>query len=1759
MKKNFFISQFFIFLWSFLYFSKLFAQIDTISGLSLWIRSDSGIVLDLAGRVKQWYDFSPNSFIFIQNDSLARPKLLIDNSFFCPTLYFDGLNDFFDGGNILNLSPTGNTIFILAKYKGNGSIVAKSLYGPANARYASLIMNNALLFLYQDNYDRSVLVPLQDSIFLVTINKNNSTNSINISINGIQKNTISFDGSYPMTSQYNFLIGAYNNEAGTIPPILFFNGYIYEIIFFNRNLTLHEQKNIENYLMNKIIPPLKLPEDTTLSLFCPFTIKPKKIYSSYLWNTGETTDSIVVTKSGIYSLTVTDIFGRVSSDSILINFPIGDDFLYERFLCLNDSITIHTNLDEQFYDFIWSNNYTSSYITIDTPGKYWFSIVDTANCIFHSDTINVYLDSIAFNDFLDDTTIICFGDTVKSNALDNSFSYLWSTNDTLSFILPNITGWYKLTVTNVNNCRKIDSTYVIIKGQKPVISWQKTHSCLNSPIKYSCFSEDSIQLCKWIFNNNDTLFGQEVYYQYQDSGVYLNTLNVISINNCETLLTFKDTIYDNPRAGLKYKLGCLGQNTILESNSIVQFNDSIVEYYWLINNQTYFGSIIQLDLNPGKFLIFHKVKTQHNCEDTILYNLNVKNPSLPLPALINFPSNNQNVLSDTVLFSWDNFNQLSYIKISYDSNFSNILIKSPLSYNNFFAYPVDSNKTVYWKIITFNECNDSIISSIYRFSTYKNFKNSYLSLWLMADSQVYTLNNRVYEWKDISNNQYILSQSNISFSPFRSISTILNNRYVIKFNGINNFLFGGKILPISARGNSFFILGNTNSSNGTFISKSLLGNAESRYSLFVENSEIKFLYHDLNNNIFTLPVNNNFHLWTILINKVESVAKIFDNSIYKGSFNFSATYNWNNVYDFLIGAYNNTEGTVPPGGYFLNGNIAEILIYDTIVSDLEHKLIETYLMDKYAPPVSLPADTVLTSFCPFTIKPNGYFISYLWNTGDTSSSIAITKSGKYMITTTDIFGRVSKDSMIVTFPQTNIPDTIVICYGDSALVTSALGNLVDYYWSTGSKKNYSYVKQHGWHYVTVTDLTACSTIDSFFVKVDSLSIIPLFINDTLNLCSGNLLTIQQNLSNITSYLWEPTLDSTSAIVVDQSQLYTVEVKNIYGCSNKDSIYINIIGIAPIAQYIASHTCFGDTTYFTDNSIVQDSASICEWLWIVNNSDSIYTQNFKYLFPNYGIHNVRLIVKTTNQCYDDTTKNIIIHPLPNPNFNIYGLCNNKPTYFINTSTIPFDTIVKYEWNFGDNSAIDTSKNPVHVYNLYQDYNVQLIATSNQNCVDSIVKTITIKQTPLAGFFTSATCVETPVYFIDTSKTNYYYPLIKWEWYFGDGNFSNLPNPIHVFNSVGNYECTLIVQSLNGCSDTAKKIISVSSNPIAIIANDTACAKNFFRIYDFSTAENATIINRKWIKDHQLINSSNDTIILYSNVPDTLLLYLYVETNTGCSDSVSKEIIIYPLPSISFSVSPQIGPAPLTVNFINNSSPGTSFWNFGNGDTSTKTSPQYTYLDTGSYTVLLIQQNEYTCKDSAIKTIKVVPPLYDLMVNELNFTANAGVLQFKCKIINSGTLPVTNIILKLNINSVFNVFEIIKDTILPLDFIVYNMNTIIPIPEGGIKYACLTASIDAEEINYTNNIACIASENVDNLLIIYPIPTNDYLNIMFNSKEKQQSVIKVYDTKGNLIISEMVVLNNDVNVIKLNTFKLKKGLYFLKITTKYSNFVEKFIKN
>ncbi|MBK7966476.1 MAG: hypothetical protein IPK10_15140 [Bacteroidetes bacterium] len=181
-----------------------------------------------------------------------------------------------------------------------------------------------------------------------------------------------------------------------------------------------------------------------------------------------------------------------------------------------------------------------------------------------------------------------------------------------------------------------------------------------------------------------------------------------------------------------------------------------------------------------------------------------------------------------------------------------------------------------------------------------------------------------------------------------------------------------------------------------------------------------------------------------------------------------------------------------------------------------------------------------------TVLQPGNFVSYLWSTGSTSSSIQTNNSGIYIVTVTDNNGCVNSNTSNVVVhlnPTPSILGQNEICEGKST-VLSLNSNYTQYLWSTGASTPTQTINTAGNYSIVVTDAFGCTGTNSFLVLVNPLPLVD--ITGDLDKCSGEITTLS-TIPGQGTYSWSNGSTDPS-ITVTAGGIYTVTVTTIKGCT-----------------------------------------------------------------------------------------------------------------------------------------------------------------------------------------------------------------------------------------------------------------------------------------------------------------------------------------------------------------------------------------------------------------------------------------------------------------------------------------------------------------------------------------------------------------------------------------------------------------------------------
>ena len=170
--------------------------------------------------------------------------------------------------------------------------------------------------------------------------------------------------------------------------------------------------------------------------------------STFLWNTNATTQTIIATTDGTYSVTVTTPSGcsdTFDATVTLVPEPVVD-LGPDTALCAGQPLVLDAG--NPGLGHLWSTNATSQTITATTSGVYWVE-VDNGSCIA-TDSIDVVLHPLPVDMLMDVT--VCEDQPAMLDAGNPGGSYLWSTNATSQTIAVNASGTYTVTVTTPQQC-----------------------------------------------------------------------------------------------------------------------------------------------------------------------------------------------------------------------------------------------------------------------------------------------------------------------------------------------------------------------------------------------------------------------------------------------------------------------------------------------------------------------------------------------------------------------------------------------------------------------------------------------------------------------------------------------------------------------------------------------------------------------------------------------------------------------------------------------------------------------------------------------------------------------------------------------------------------------------------------------------------------------------------------------------------------------------------------------------------------------------------------------------------------------------------------------------------------------------------------------------------------------------------------------------------------------------------------------------------
>ena len=678
-------------------------------------------------------------------------------------------------------------------------------------------------------------------------------------------------------------------------------------------------------------------------------------------------------------------------------------------------------------------------------------------------------------------------------------------------------------------------------------------------------------------------------------------------------------------------------------------------------------------------------------------------------------------------------------------------------------------------------------------------------------------------------------------------------------------------------------------------------------------------------------------------------------------------------------------------GQCINPSPSATTVYSVTVTDAINNTVTTTttVTVNPLPNVTVSANkNLVCSGAPVTLTAKGAN-TYTWNTGQSGTPIVEnpTSTTTYKVTGKDLNGCINSASTVITVDQPLIainPNLTTICKNSSVTLTATAG-FKSYLWNTGqSTSDITVSPQNATAYsVTGKDTLGCTNNASATINVNTLPTIKILQNDT-TVCDITKVTLVA--TGGATYTWS-TGQKGASIVVMPHVTTTYIVTGFSGCSNTDSVIINVNPL-PKPDFTYSFTCSQTLTFF---KYTGTPANVSAY-WSFDDGNFSDSLNAVHYFIKNGTYTV--ILKTTDNhgCSDTSMKNVNIYPFLKVDFSSDTVCNGSNSTLTSRLITVGHIISQYEWKDIDNnkiignSAIIQYALPNAGTNL-----IQLKATDNNGCTDSVIHTVYVYTDPLADFIFNTVELGTPTNFTDeTIKGSG--NLSTWLWKFDDpnsgaNNTSGNENPNHIFTATGTYNVTLIVTDKHGCIDSITKQVTVNKDlhSLFVIMPYHACQFTTVGFVNNSYIGFGTISNYLWNfgdKASGQLNTSNLQNPSHTyNYTGKFVVSLTV-TGNGMTDTHTDTVTIYPSPMLDYTYNIVcFGDTTLFKGIIlNNILVKSYYWDFGDFTNDTVQNPSHLYKTISAFIVRFSVTSDNGCSNSVSKQIVIYPlPIADFSVN------------------------------------------------------------------------------------------------------------------------------------------------------------------------------------
>jgi len=730
----------------------------------------------------------------------------------------------------------------------------------------------------------------------------------------------------------------------------------------------------------------------------------------------------------------------------------------------------------------------------------------------------------------------------------------------------------------------------------------------------------------------------------------------------------------------------------------------------------------------------------------------------------------------------------------------------------------------------------------------------------------------------------------------------------------------------------------------------------------------------------------------------------------------------------------------------------DLVIYD-LAGNSNSSTINVYVRDKELPIVVIDTLSLYVNEDEYVVfnslsTDNYQIVSQNWNFGDGMQSVGSSVShifsnpGNYTVTLT-VYDGVNYNSTTITItvlditpPSVSISapllvdeDTVVIFDGlgtsdndvsfgingifvwtiyDYNSIEVRLGRQVTYLFEQpGTYLIVLNVSDNAgnWNessaYITVRDKTkpkANISLTSFIFDED----VPILFS-ALN-SSDNV--------GILSYEWNFGDNTGIFLGGEQYHVYTTPGKYLVSLTVRDAFWNDTLQMEIIVRDVTPPVCIYnvelnvfedelinfDAYCSYDNSLDFSTTGSATWNFFDNGTMmevSITAWYFAYIFIQPGAYQIELNVSDGSNNFNKTIFVLNVKdktpPIANITIDNFVFDEDTPILFSSWNSSDNVGISTYTWSFGDDTGTYSGEYVLHEYSKPGVYQVTLIVKDEaglENRASVLVKVRDVTP-PIASIDVYSSAYEDLPVVISSLGSSDNVGIVSYDWDFGDDNYANGSQVIHVYEMPGVYLINLTVIDKEGNSNYTTRTITiydVTSPSCDFYLPAEWDEDEFIIISARNSTDNVGIVNCTWDLDASNGIDNRDGFGLEFNTtfarPGNYLVTLHVFDAAGNENYTQRKIsIIDKTPPTAYAGSAQSATTGKRVYF--NASGSTDNvgivsyeWDFGDGKSASGADVSHVYTKMGKYKVTLTVRDAQGLEGKTIVEVEVVNPAQDM---------------------------------------------------------------------------------------------------------------------------------------------------------------------------------------